>query len=81
MGAIHTPKDFLPATRSYRVNFDLNKGGHAVDIVGVDLDAQGRVIKYKIKNSHGTDNGEDGYYHLYRDYFENFLKFVYITND
>lgn len=47
---------------------------HAMLIVGVDLDENGRPIKWKIENSWGKDNGLDGYYTMSESWFS---KFVY----
>lgn len=55
-------------------------GQHAVDIVGADLDSNGRIIKLKIKNSWGTESGDGGFYHMYRDYFENFVTSIYVSD-
>lgn len=77
--AFRTPGDFMPPPRSYREAFLSGAGHHAVDIVGVDLDPDGRLIKLKIKNSWGTDSGDSGFYHMYRDYFEHFLTSIYLN--
>jgi bleomycin hydrolase len=48
-------------------------GSHAVLVVGYELDpATQRVRKWKIQNSWGEKNGDQGYFHMYRDYFEKF---------
>lgn len=78
--AFNTPAGFRPPSRTFRETFQDAGGHHAVDVVGVDLDAEGRIIKLKIKNSWGTDSGDNGYYHMYRDYFEHFVTSIYLSD-
>ncbi|MCR4562728.1 MAG: C1 family peptidase [Bacilli bacterium] len=47
---------------------------HAMVIVGVHLDDNGKPIRWKIENSWGTDNGHAGYYVQSEEWFQ---KFVY----
>lgn len=76
----YTPAGFSPPKKLYRDSFLSGAGYHAVDIVGADLDPEGRVIKFKIKNSWGTTAGDDGFYHMYRDYFEQFMTSIYLSD-
>lgn len=47
-------------------------------IVGYDLDAvTGKVIKYKIQNSWGQKSGDQGFYHMYADYFRAFVNRIH----
>ncbi|MFM8269004.1 MAG: C1 family peptidase [Pseudomonadota bacterium] len=78
--AFNTPKGFSPPPKLYRDAFMRDSGYHAVDIVGADLDPEGRIIKLKIKNSWGVTSGDHGYYHMYRDYFESFVNSIYISD-
>lgn len=80
LDAFNTPKGFSPPSRIYRDAFQSGSGYHAVDVVGVDLDAEGRMVKLKIKNSWGTDSGDHGYLHMYRDYFEQFVSSIYLSD-
>ena len=51
--------------------------GHVVVVTGYDLDQKtGKISKFKIKNSWGMKAGDNGYYHMYRDYFRVFVKAV-----
>ncbi len=75
--AFHIPAYARPATRQMREAFDTNRGGHAVQIVGYELDPRtGRVVKWKIRNSWGTHKGDEGHYHMYDDYFRAFAKSI-----
>lgn len=48
-------------------------GAHSVLVVGYELDpTTGRVRKWKIQNSWGEKSGDNGYFHMYHDYFEKF---------
>lgn len=78
--AFNTPEGFTPPPRLYRDAFLNRPGHHAVDIVGVDLDSTGKIIKLKVKNSWGTNSGDHGFYHMYRDYFEHFLTSIYVSD-
>lgn len=78
--AFNTPEGFSPPKRLYRDAFLRGFGHHAVDVVGADVDEQGKIIKLKIKNSWGEDSGDGGYYHMYRDYFESFLTSIYLSD-
>lgn len=56
--------------------------GHAVQIVGYDLDpVTGRVLKWKIKNSWGSKAASAGYFHMYADYFKTFAIGVYFERN
>lgn len=75
--AFHIPPYARPATRQMREAFDTNSGGHAVQIVGYELDPRtGRVVKWKIRNSWGLNKGDEGHYHMYDDYFRAFAKSI-----
>ncbi len=80
INAFATPGGFSPPPRLYRDAFMSGSGQHAVDIVGADLDSNSRIIKLKIKNSWGTESGDGGFYHMYRDYFENFVTSIYVSD-
>ncbi|WP_041577420.1 C1 family peptidase [Bdellovibrio bacteriovorus] len=79
--AFHIPTYARPATRQMREAFDTNSGGHAVQIVGYELDPRtGRVVKWKIRNSWGTKKGDEGHYHMYDDYFRAFAKSITVPS-
>ncbi|WP_413293919.1 C1 family peptidase [Bdellovibrio sp. HCB185ZH] len=73
--AFYTPDYAKPLTREQREKFDKNGGGHAVQIIGYERHPQtGHIVKWKIKNSWGENSGDEGYYHMYDDYFRAFAK-------
>ncbi len=79
ISAFNNPIGFQPPSMRYRRAFDLNGGGHQVEVVGIDLDpVTGKPIKLKIKNSWSTEMGDMGYYHMYWDYALEYLTKVYI---
>jgi bleomycin hydrolase len=75
ISALRTPENGEPLSReesNFFTNFSTG-GGHAVQIVGCDVDpVTGKVIKWKVKNSGGTGSGDHGYFHVYADYFRRF---------
>lgn len=46
---------------------------HAVNIVDYEVDAQGNIVKFLALNSWGKDAGDQGYLHIYWDYFKMFV--------
>jgi bleomycin hydrolase len=80
--AFHVPDGAKPLPISVRRHYNLNGRGHAVQIVGYELDpSTGKVLKWKIKNSWGVDSGDNGYYHMYRDYFRTFVTGIAYFSD
>lgn len=62
----------------YKNNFNLqayteSENGHVVMIVDYQVDENGRLVKFLAQNSHGTKVGDDGFYHIYADYFKAFF--------
>lgn len=85
LNAFHLPEAFKPIPKAYRRAFDMDGKYlgirfHAMDIVGVDLDKTGKIIKYKVRNSHGEGQGDQGYFHIYPDYFEEYLVSIAIAD-
>lgn len=46
---------------------------HAMLIVGVDLDEQGRPLAWKIENSWGEKTGDKGYFYMSESWFKTFV--------
>ena len=73
IAAFEMPPGGGPLSRSDRQEFGFGPSGHAVQIVGYDFDPKtNKVLKWKIKNSWGKQPGDDGYYHMFADYFRTF---------
>ncbi|MES2965129.1 MAG: C1 family peptidase [Bdellovibrionota bacterium] len=82
ISAFHFPTNARPLSRRQREWSERSGGGHAVQIVGYDLDpATGKILKFKIKNSWGEGVGDKGYYHMYRDYFRTYATGVTFYQD
>jgi bleomycin hydrolase len=82
IGAFNFPHSAAPLSREQRDYFGRTEGGHAVQIVGYDLNPKtGKVIKWKMKNSWGEAKGDGGYYHMYNDYFRAFIKSISFFKD
>lgn len=80
--AFNAPKGSAPLSREQREYFNVEDGGHGVQIVGYDIDpSTGRVSKWKIKNSWGEEKGDKGYYHMYADYFNAFALSISFYRD
>jgi bleomycin hydrolase len=78
LAAFPAPAGLKPAPRPYRLRYDLNGGGHAMEIVGADLNERGDVVKYRLRNTWGEESGDAGYYHVYADYFREYLIGAYL---
>lgn len=83
IAAFNMPRNGRPLSRTQRASFDIHDGGHAVQIVGYDQDpTTGRIIKWKVKNSWGRLAGDQGYYHMYNDFFRAFVSsLTFYRND
>jgi bleomycin hydrolase len=70
------------ADRETRLNTKIWDGGHAVLLVGYELDpVTGEVRKWKIRNSWGMKAGDEGDYHMYDDYFRDHVVSITYLND
>lgn len=82
IGAFNLPPGAGPMTRNQRAYFRIAPGGHAVQIVGYDIDPKtNQVTRWKIKNSWGDKMGDSGYFHMYRDFFRAFVMSVSYYSD
>ena len=46
---------------------------HSMTLTAVDLDAQGKPIKWKVENSWGTDSGQQGYLIMTDEWFREYM--------
>ncbi|AGH95240.1 C1 family peptidase [Pseudobdellovibrio exovorus] len=83
ISAFNMPQDGRPLSRTQRDQLSIRDGGHAVQIVGYEIDpTTGRVIKWKVQNSWGREAGDNGFYHMYADYFRSFVSSItFYRND
>jgi bleomycin hydrolase len=57
-----------------RMYLGILQSDHAVAAVGVDQPTSGGpTIKYKIENSWGTSAGTQGYFHMYKEWFQSYV--------
>lgn len=82
IGAFKIPSNGGPLSRQDRGELKIGDGGHAVQIVGYEVDPKtGDIIRLKILNSWGTARGDKGYYHMYKDYFRAYVRGVMFPKD
>jgi bleomycin hydrolase len=60
----------LTISKANRTRFHSGSSGHAMVIVGVDLDADGKPRKWLVENSWGDDKGDKGLWTLHDDWFD-----------
>lgn len=68
----NTLSPFNNLSKADRVNYALSSPTHAMCFVGVDLDEQGKVIKWEVENSWGEKVGEKGYFSMSDDWFDEY---------
>ena len=54
---------------------------HAMTLTGVNLDEQGKPNRWKVENSWGKDNGEDGYYVASDKWFDRYVTEIIIRKE
>ncbi|MEO0191006.1 MAG: C1 family peptidase, partial [candidate division WOR-3 bacterium] len=62
-----------------RIFYRYSASNHAMVIQGIDI-KDGKPIKYLVENSHGSDEGEQGFYTMYNDWFDDYLYEAIINN-
>jgi bleomycin hydrolase len=81
IAAFNYPPFARPLPRVQRNQFGLFNGGHAVQVLGYEIDpSTKKVLKWKLKNSGGTGIGQSGYFHMYADYFKEFIQYISFYN-
>ncbi|RKX20044.1 MAG: aminopeptidase, partial [Candidatus Zixiibacteriota bacterium] len=61
-----------------RINFNEISPNHAMTIMGADTTDSGKVKKWLIENSWGSKRGDDGYWYMYNDWFDEYVLMVII---
>ena len=59
----------LNLTKSQRMDLLESSGNHAMVISGVHLDGSGKPVRYKVENSWGDESGNEGYYTMNDEWF------------
>jgi bleomycin hydrolase len=60
----------LSVSKADRARFHSDVSGHAMTLMGVDLDQDGQPRKWLVENSWGKDRGEDGTWTLHDEWFD-----------
>ena len=60
----------LTMSKSDRTRFHAGASGHAMAIVGMDLDADGHPRKWLVENSWGDEKGDKGLWTMHDDWFD-----------
>jgi bleomycin hydrolase len=55
-----------------KIFYRYSASNHAMVILGVDI-KDGKTIKWLVENSHGADEGEQGFYSMYDDWFDDYV--------
>ncbi len=55
-----------------KIFYRYSASNHAMVILGVDI-KDGKPIKWLVENSHGADEGEQGLYSMYDDWFDDYV--------
>lgn len=84
-------KDAVRVDELFGMDFSIDKAhgleygdypsNHAMTITGVNLDKDGQPDRWKIENSWGKDNGDDGYYVADGEWFDQFVTEVIIRKE
>ena len=63
----------FPMSKAERISTFDSGSTHAMTLTAVDLDAQGKPIKWKVENSWGTSNGFDGCFIMTNRWFNEYM--------
>ncbi len=74
--AIFQPE--LKMDKETRIFYRYSNANHAMIILGVDI-KNNQPVKYLVENSHGSDEGEQGFYTMYDDWFTDYVYEVIIN--
>ena len=60
-------------TKAERIKTFASASSHAMTLMAVDLDAEGKPLKWKVENSWGADSGVQGHLIMTRDWFREYF--------
>jgi bleomycin hydrolase len=64
-------------SRAKEADLGLERGGHLMVFTGFDRpDAAKPVVKYKVENSWGPKAGDNGVFHMYREWFRQYVTYI-----
>lgn len=63
----------FPMTKAERISTFESVSAHAMTLVAVDLDKQGKAKKWKVENSWGADSGVNGYAIMTDEWFREYM--------
>jgi bleomycin hydrolase len=65
-------------TKAERLGYGDGWATHAMVLMGVDTASDGRPIKWLVENSWGTKRGDDGFWYMYDDWFDEYIYVVVV---
>lgn len=65
--------------KAERLNYGQSQMTHAMVLTGVDLDEDGKPLKWRVENSWGNDDGDKGYLVMSDAWFEQYLYEVTVS--
>ena len=63
----------FPMDKAARLDYGESMMTHAMAITGVNLDAKGKPVNWKVENSWGKDRGKEGYFLMSDAWFEEYV--------
>jgi bleomycin hydrolase len=83
--------DIYDYNSTYQLDFKISKAErigyrdsyptHAMVLMGLDTTSDGTIVKWLVENSWGTKKGDDGWWYMYDDWFDEYVYFVIVTED
>ncbi len=71
-------KPEIKMDKENRILYRFSASNHAMVLLGVDI-KDNKTIKWLVENSHGNDEGEQGFYTMYSDWFDDYVYEVIIN--
>lgn len=79
-GVLEAATDF-DFDKAHGLEYGDSPSNHAMTLTGVNLDEQGKPNRWKVENSWGKDNGEDGYYVASDKWFDRYVTEIIIRKE